>query len=657
MSKKLNIDFGIFDEDEYSLQYWTPAGLDYTGAFGNAEAQYAAVNFLNIGDVGDPDWRDARRLPFGDEALEALYPGSRAMSFLQYPWEHPDADSTDSGPVNRMIESDPALEWTLTEMSKLEARGEVGSDRYNSLAEMVSEIRGYEARQIEEEGFIHAPSWAMDAIIYAQENAYDADATRLVEEFTASGANAARVISSVPYADVQSVKVIKDIHDEYEIKLPEGSRQYNFALRNGKKVFGPYGSGISALKLYKNPSSFQGNNSAFRIEEMHKLLNSSGLQPIYNQNGALDCISHLPVTPDSLISAKKNYSFLAKAINEANEITAFIVAHIKGLTEDLYWDKLKQHLVTNRTYRSVIDSSAKLNNAGKAMYCLRAIGHEGLEELVDDYFTLRSLITDRINTTYYVLTVGKNTTLAVTSSKEAADVFKTGSAEDAIYFMLPKKLQDKLGYLSKTIEMYGYDSAEYASWKDTAFKYLKSPKSKYRKDTIQNLIKLYNSNRRVKTVASRTMKEYGWLLGELPFTRKELKVLNDCLEAYGRAIVSAQQKVPMIKQVFGRLKAVVEQDVATGRMPKYALEKLSTSGTTSFVYKVRTKPVPSDAEARRQLYDANLISAEELRTGHYLDIKLYYDYDFTEPSDVFRFVSSFSVTPNAIKLANEKLIC
>ena len=657
MSKKMNIDFATFDENEYSIQHWTPASLDYTGAYGNAEAQYATVNFLNIGDVGDPEWRDARRLPFGDEALDALYPGSRTISFIQYPWEHPDADSTDSGPVNRMIESDPALEWTLTEMSKLEARDEVGSDRYNSLAGMVAEIRGYEARQVEEEGFIHAPSWAMDAILYAQEHAYDSEATRLVEEFTASGANAGRVISSVPYADVQSVKLMRDIHDEYEIKLPEGSRQHGFALRDGKKVFGPYGPKISALKLYKNPNSFQPNSSAFRTEEMHKVLQASGILPVYNQEGKLDYIDHLPVTPDNLLEAKKNYSYLADAINEANGITAFIVGHVKLLTEDLYWDKLKQHLVSDRSYNDVMNWSADLSQDKKRATCLRAIGHNGLQELIDDYLTLRTKITERINTSYYVLTVGKNTPLAITSSKEAADVFKTGNAEDAIYFMLPKNLQDKLGYLSKTVEMYGYDSAEYAAWKDTAFKYLNSPKSKYRKDTIQNLIKLYNSNRRVKTAVSRTMKEYGWLLGELPFTRKEFDILNDCLEAYGRAIVSAQQKVPIIRQVFGRLKNALEQDILTDSVPNTTLDQIAKLGTASFVYKVRNKPVPQDIKVRKSLYDAGLISSEELRSGSYLAIKLHYDYDFTEPSDVFRFVNKFNASPNAIKLANEKLIC
>ena len=657
MSKKLNIDFSVFDESEYSLQYWTPASLDYTGAYGNAEAQYAAANFLNIGDVGDPDWREARRLPFGDEALEALYPGSRTISFIQYPWEHPDADQSDAGPVNRMIESDPALEWTLTEMSKLEARDEVGSDRYNSLASMVAEIRGYEARQVEEEGFIHAPSWAMDAIIYAQEHAYDADATRLVEEFTASGANAGRVVSSVPYADVQSVKVMRDIHDEYEIKLPEGSRQHGFALRDGKKVFGPYGPKISALKLYKSPNSFQGNTSSFRREEMHKVLQATGIFPIYNQEGALDYIDHASVTPENLLQAKKNYSYLAGAINDANETTAAIVGHIKLLTEDLYWDKLKQHFISDRSYNDVMAWSADLSGNGKPAACLRLIGHKGLEELVDDYLTLQEKINQRINTSYYVLTVGKNTTIAVTSSKEAADVFKTGNAEDLIYFMLPKNLQDKLGYFTKTVEMYGYGSREYAAWKTTAFKYLNSPKSKYKKDTIQNLVTLYNSNRRVKTVGSRTMKEYGWLLGELPFTRKELNILNDCLEAYGRAIVSAQQKVPTIRQVFGRFKSVLEHDISNGNVPDSTLARIVNSGTTSFVYKVRSKPVPQDLKIRKSMYNAGLVSNEELRAGNYLAIKLYYEYDFTEPSDVFKLVNNFNASPNAIKLANEKLNC
>ena len=657
MSKKLNIDFTVFDENEYSLQHWTPASLDYTGAYGNAEAQYAAANFLSIGDVGDPDWRDARRLPFGDEALDALYPGSRTISFIQYPWEHPDADQTDLGPVNRMIESDPALEWTLTEMSKLEARDEVDSDRYNSLASMVAEIRGYEARQVEEEGFIHAPSWAMDAIIYAQEHAYDADATRLVEEFTASGANAGRVISSVPYADVQSVKVMRDIYDEYEIKLPEGSRQHGFALRDGKKVFGPYGSPISTLKFYKNPSSFQGNTAAFRTEEMHKVLQATGILPVYNQEGNLDYIDHAAVNPDNLLEAKKNYSYLAGVINDANEITAAIVGHIKLLTEDLYWDKLKQHFISDKSYKNVMDWSADLSPDAKPASCLRMIGHKGLEELVDGYLTLKEKITTRINTSYYVLTVGKNTTLTVTSSKEAADVFKTGNAEDLIYFMLPKNLQDKLGYLTKTIEMYGYSSPEYTSWKSTAFKYLNSPKSHYRKDSIQNLVTLYNSNRRVKTVSSRTMKEYGWLLGELPFTRKELNVLNDCLEAYGRAIVSAQQKVPVIRQVFGRFKSVLENDISNGNVPQATLKRIASSGTTSFVYKVVNKPIPQDLKVKKSLHEAGLISHEEIRSGSYLGIKLYYEYDFREPSDVFKLVNNFNASPTAIRLANEKLNC
>lgn len=657
MTRQINIDFSVFDENEYSINHWTPASVDYTGAYGNAEAQYAAVNFLNIGDVGDPDWRDARRLPFGDEALEAFYPGSRTISFIQYPWEHPDADQSDLGPVNRMIESDPALEWTLTEMSKLEASSQIGSDRYNSLAEMVAEIRGYEARQIEEEGFIHAPSWAIDAILYAQEHAYDIDATRLVEEFTASGANAGRVISSVPYADVQSVKVMRDIYDEYEIKLPEGSRQHGFALRAGKKVFGPYGPKISALKLYKSPNSYQSGVAAFRKEEMYKVLNTSGIVPVYNQDGTLDSIDHLPVTPDSLAGAKKNYSYLANAINEANGITAFIVAHIKKLTEDLYWDKLKQHLVSDRSYKNVMDWSADLNADNKRASCLRAIGHQGLEELVDGYLTLKANIAERVNTNYYVMTIGKNTILGITSSKEAADVFKTGNAEDVLYFLLPKKLQEKLGYLNTIIEMYGYDSKEYLTWKTSAFKHLTSPRSIYSASHVQDIIKLYNSNRRVKTVTSRAMKEYGWLLAELPLTRKEINVMNDCLEAYGRAIVSAQQNVPVIRQVFSRLKSALEQDIINNNVPDYALKRISSSGKASFVYQLENKLVPTSTASQKLLLENGLLSPEEVKVGNYLSITLHYEYDFTEPSDVFKYISNFSTTPLAIKLANESLNC
>ncbi len=313
--------------------------------------------------------------------------------------------------------------------------------------------------------------------------------------------------------------------------------------------------------------------------------------------------------------------------------------------------------MSDRSYKNVMSWSADLSPDKKSASCLRAIGHDGLEELIDDYLTLRTSITERINTNYYVLTVGKSTTLAITSSKEAADVFKTGNAEDAIYFMLPKNLQDKLGYLSKTIEMYGYDSAEYAAWKKTAFGYLNSPKSKYRKDTIQNLITLYNSNRRVKTVTSRSMREYGWLLAELPLTRKEIKVMNDCLEAYGRAIVSAQQQTPIVRQVFGRLKNALEQDIANNNVPLCTLERIANSGIASFIYKVSTKPVPSDITAKTFLVDSGLVSAEELKANSYLAIDLHYDYDFDEPSDVFRYVSHFSASQAAIKLANQKINC
>ena len=118
MGKQIQIDFSSFDENELGEKHWTPPSHNYFGSHGYNETKLAIVNYLNIGDVGDPEWRDARRLPFGDEALEAFYPGSRGISFIQYPWEHPDADDVDENPVTRMISSDPTLEWALKEMEK-----------------------------------------------------------------------------------------------------------------------------------------------------------------------------------------------------------------------------------------------------------------------------------------------------------------------------------------------------------------------------------------------------------------------------------------------------------------------------------------------------------------------------------------------------------
>jgi hypothetical protein len=153
------------------------------------------------------------------------------------------------------------------------------------------------------------------------------------------------------------------------------------------------------------------------------------------------------------------------------------------------------------------------------------------------------------------------------------------------------------------------------------------------------------------------MKEYGWLLGELPFTRKETSVLNDCLEAYGRAIISAQQKVPVIRQVFSRLKTAVERDLASSNVPRFALERISSSGNVSFVYKLTNNPIPTDKAKLQSLINSGLLSQDEVKAGTYLAIDLHYEYIFTEPSDVFRFVNNFSVTPLAIKLANSNLIC
>lgn len=648
MSKKIGIDFSSVDYDESNEKYWSPSAHNYFGSYGYSEVRVATANFLNIGDVGDEEWRGARSLPFGDEALEALYPGSRGISFIQYPWEHPDADDVSENPVSRMIESDPTLEWALNEMCDLEQ----GSDKYNQLADLVADIRGYNASQIEEEAFIHAPSWAMDSLIYAQERSNDPEVTRIVEEFSPRRSIQGKVISTAMYPDARSVKSINDIHDEYEVKLPEGSREYCFALHDGKKVFGPYGPRYSAIKFYKSNNRDSIGSKEFRREQMFKTLHDVGITPVFDENNKLDYINHYPVTPDNLLEAKTNYSTLATIINEANSLTSFIIQHIRGLEEDLYWDKLKTKLIKLNAYKDVLEWSADLNKDKARAPSLRVIGHIGLAELLEDYETIRADIYTRINTTYYVLTVGKNTQVGITPDKEAAEAFKTGNSHDVLYFLLNKKAQDKFGLLSATTEAYGFESDEYQAWVKSAIASIQKD-ARYSQESIQRIIAQYNSNRRYKTVASATMREYGWLLSELPFTRSEIDVLSDCLEAYGRAIVAAQQNVPMIRKVFGRLKSRIEEDLKQNLVPSHARQSIIDRKMVNFVYKIRTKDVPTGTE-KSELISAGLLGSDEIKSGKYLDIELYYDYTFNNPSDVFRYVSNFAVTPAAIKLAISK---
>jgi hypothetical protein len=645
MSKKVGIDFSCVDYDEVNEKYWTPTSHNYFGSYGYAESRLATANYLSIGDVGDPDWREARRLPFGDEALEAFYPGSRGLSFIQYPWEHPEADDVDENPVTRMIDSDPTLEWALTQMDKFEA----GSDKYNQLADLVSEIRQYNTCQIEEEAFIHAPSWAMDSLIYAQERSNDPEVTRIVEEFAPRKSMQGKVISTAMYPDTQSIKSMNDLHDEYEIRLPEGSREYCFALKDGKKIFGPYGNRYSALKFYRSNNNDYAGSKEFRTEQMFKTLHSVGITPVFDDKKALQYINHVAITPDNLLDAKKNYSELAAVINEANSLTSFIVQHINLLQEDIFWTKLKSKLIKLNVYDDVLKWSADLNKDKTPAPCLRAIGHIGLSELIEDYETIRADTYTRINTTYYILNVGKNTQVGITDSKELADLFKTGSSHDVLYFLMNKKAQDKLGPLSTVTEAYGFESDEYKQWVKASIASIHKD-AKYSQESIQRIISQYNSSHRVKTVPSSTMREYGWLLGELPFTRTQITILSDCLEAYGRAIVAAQQNVPVIRKVFGRLKTRVEQDLINNTVPSHAIQSIIDRKMVNFVYKIRTEDVPT-GKIRFDLQSAGLLSQDEINAGKYLDIELYYDYTFTNPSDVFRYVSNFAVTPTAIKLA------
>jgi len=648
MSKKANINFSDYSEDIYTNSFWTPPSQDYYGSHSHTEVKFATANFLGIGDVGDEDWRDARSLPFGDEALEALYPGSRGVSFIQYPWEHPDADTQLENPISRMLESDPAFEWALKEMETLESN----SPRYKDLANFIAEVRNYNNIQIEEEAFVHAPSWAMDALIYAQENSFDSETTKIVEEFGPRSSTAGKVISTTMYPSTKDIKSINNIHDEYKISIP-GFKQHCFALKNGKKVFGPYGPAYAALTLYKGSNRQEGDANLYRREQMFRALNENGIVPVFDEDKTLCYINHEPVTPDNLLAAKANYSNLANIINDANTTMAMIIGHVRNLQEDIYWDKLKQYLVKIKVYDDVISWSAGLTDTNKTMSCLRAIGHEGLESLIEDYATIRTNIYSKIDMNYYVLTVGKNTQVGITDSLEHATYFKNGDADDLLYFLLPASGQKKLGFLSSVKETYGYNSKQHRVWIEKATKIILSA-GKYKKDTIQTLVSEYNVNKKVKTIYSRTMREYGWILAELPFTRSEIQILNDCLEAYGRAIVAAQQNVPIIKQVFGRLKSRIHKDLEDNLIPIHTVDRIAKYGLANLVYTVKRREIPAKHICER-LITADLISSKEIAEGSYLDISIDYDYVFSNPSDVFRYVNNFAVIPATIKLARSRL--
>jgi hypothetical protein len=638
------IDFSSYDDSFSSEKYWTPASTNYNGHYGYAETQYAYANYFQIGDVGDPDWRQARRLPFGDEALEALYPGNRSISFLQYAWEHPDADTDNGNPVKSYIEADPALEWALTEMSKLPQ----DSERYKHLAKFVAEARDYENRQIEEEAFIHAPSWAMDAIIYAQENAYSQEQTKIIEDFSPKSSQSAKVISSSPYMDQSSLKTYANVHEEYTVKLKKPIKSYCFALKNNQKVYGPYGDTYSAFKLYKGPSSWDSEAQTFKVEQMYKLLNESGIVPVFNSNQKLTAINHKPITADNVQEARANYSNLASAIHEANFITGTIVQHIRDIQDDIFWELLNKHIKLNKLG---LEYKAILNQAGIGYTVIRQVGREPLRRYIEDFTQLESSLEQKVSTNYYVMTIGKDTVVGITSEKQIADMFKTGDSEDILYILLPKYMREKIGSPEEIRNMYGYDSKEHKAWRGKAIGFLTSDSGKHTTVKLQEIVSLYNTNRKVKTVLSKASREYGWLLGELPYNREHIKTMSDCLEAYGRAIIAFQQKTPAVKSIYARIKSLIEYKLAKKEIPTHVKELISQGKSIAFVYDLRRQEVPTGT-IRQEMLNANLISQLEISSGSYLKIDLHWDYVFTNPSDVFRYVSNFNPSLAAVRLAS-----
>lgn len=651
----------ISGTDIVKENYWSAPSENYGGSYGNYEHQYGLANFIQVGDVGDSDWRDARRLPFGDEALEALYPGSRGLIFLQYPWEHPDADDAIENPVERAIARDPALDWALQEMSALEP----GSERYSELSALVAEIRDYERKQVETEGFIHAPEWAMEAILYSQEVSFDNDATRIIEDFEPRRASVARVISSSPYSDSNTLMIATNRHYEYEIKSKSNSRDWCFAIREGEKVFGPYGKPSGVLKLYRGPASYTSFKD-YKRGELYKVLISCGIQPVFDGDGNLSAISHDDVNIENLQEAKEAYNKLAEVIQESNSTASMIINHINDLSEDNYWDRLSAY--TKRTLINSDDSSGScyksLNDLLlgwlKEEYSynfssLREAGHEKLSAVYVEYDDLRMDLLQKDNTRYYVLKAGKDTTVSITSSKEEADAFRTGDANELLYWLMDPRWKRKNGRLDTVRSEYGLGSEEEREWISKANRSLHTdicrfkPQDGHISPVVQSIVSEYISFRKVKTVSSRNQRSYGWLLQEIPFGRPEIKVMSDCLEAYGRAIVKAQQTTPVVKRIFGRLQSVILHLIKNSKLPTYAINQIRENGSLSFIYNIKHSLVENDLHAQ-QLKADNLASDVEIRSGKYVNISIAFDYDLESPSDVFRYVRNFNVDPSTIKL-------
>lgn len=647
--------------DEYIQRdrFWTPASLDYAGSNGNLETQYAKANYFSIGDVGDPDWRNARALPFGDENLEAIYPGNRSVSFILYPFEHPDADLVSVNRTKTFIEKDPALEWAIKEFNVLHeksSRSESEDERMANLSSLISDIRSYQSRQIEEEtSVLFVPDWAMDALIYSQMNSYDPESTRVIEEFAMPSSNSGTVISSVPYTDNATIESMFGVTEPYEIRLPDGSKEYCFALKNNSKTFGPYGNKLSALVLRRDRSPFaEKNTQAFRDAQFQKLLAECKISLIKDNDGNYSHIRHPSITSENLAEAKESYDLLAKTIFEGNSTAATIVSEITKITKDLASDEFtRQVKKAGYRVREVIDWCHREYPETSKSFILQEIPEEILVEAIPEYFDLKEKASSRVHNSLYILSYGHGDVLSYTSNREEANNWKNGSADHVLWYLLNKKNREEFMDDISAISSYGFGSKEYVQWKNSIISAILRQKisktnpagisywaPQYKVEDICRITAEYLAFRTTKFIPSKAQASCAWLFSEIPFTRKQINLLNDCLEAYGRAIVEAQQKMPIVRTVYSRIRAKLELLAKRGLLPENAVSAIQENGNISLVYQVMMKPVPTGSSLF-ELKSNGLISRDEERLGKYLHVDLYFDYVFNKPSDVFKFIRSF----------------
>lgn len=654
-------------------RYWKFPSLDDPGSFCNEAVQLARANYFSVGDVGDPDWRNARALPFGDDSLDAIYPGTRTISFILYPFEHPDADTTPGSRTQRLIERDPALDWALKEMKGFpaeEARTEVQTEKYDALAKFVAEIRGYERRQIEEETLsFMAPAWAIDALLYSKDVAYDSDTTETIESFGFSTANSGTVISSIPYADARTLQAAYGLTETVTITLPTGTKEHCFALKGQEKTFGAYGGGISALVMEKElapvPSFDFGK---FREQEMYRLLGEVGITLVKGEDGNFDSIRHETISSENLAHAKESYDKLAIAIAEANSTANIIAREISNYSQDLYWDAIAATLKKRGfDLRQIVDC-AKENEPGLAdIHILRQIPTSVLSCIIKDWEEIASDTMERISTARYLLQYGNKEIAGMTTDREAAQAWKSGTGDHILWYLLSSSGKKKFLSEPEAIATFGFATPGYNRWRDSLVGRIiwernmnldkakktnpRNSSSNFTMDDLNKIVSEYLSFATTKYIPSRTQRECDWLLKELPFTRKQINLLSDVLEAYGRAIVAAQQKVLILPQVYSRIRIKLENMAFARELPADAIESIRNNKRVSLVYQVAIKPVPTDKLTLAQLKRKSLISPKEESAGKYLHVDVYFDYDFKKPSDVFKFVREFVPSADTITYA------